>query len=77
MWLRGDGGSLPHVTPRPRGEGRGDQEAPKRLPRDSQETPKKPKKHPKRPPKASKNALEAKKEPHQGSIKQNSTPMEI
>ena len=58
---------------RPAEEGRGD----KRLPREPQEAQKAPQEVPKTSKRVPKNALETKKEPHQASLKQNSTPMEI
>ena len=49
----------------------------KRLPRESQEAQKVPLEASRTSKRASKNASESKKGPHQASIKQNNTPMEI
>jgi hypothetical protein len=49
----------------------------KRLPREPREAQKAPQEASKTPKRLSKNALETQKEPHQASIKQNGTPMEI
>ena len=68
--MKGDPGLAPT---RPLGEGRGD----KRLPREPREAQKAPQEASKTPKRLSKNALETQKEPHQASIKQNGTPMEI
>ena len=60
-------------APRPAVEGRGD----KRFPREHQEAQKAPQEASKTSKRVPKNALETKEEPHQASIKQNGTPMEI